>query len=184
MRSLSGDRPNLRAPTPARYVCPASGPDSIVSSAWRPAPDAGGTVAWAGPPMTTVSTGPPAGGATGGGCQAGIRVVDSWPSSGTMVAAIGATGSMAGGAAGAGAGIEAAGGADSHGSVVGGASSATGGAAAAIGGAVNGGGAGAAGGAVNGGGAGAAVSTGGGDHGAAGAGGAAHEGAAGAGIGA
>src|ERR1700680_1262847 len=119
MRSLSGDRPNLRAPTPARYVCPASGPDSIVSSAWRPAPEVGGTVACAGPPMTRVSTGPPAGGATGGGCQAGMRVVDSWPSSGTMVAAIGAPGSTAGGGAGAGTGPEATGGADSPGRAVG-----------------------------------------------------------------
>src|SRR5207302_546221 len=69
--SLSGERPMRSAWSPARWLCPASGPFSIVSSACGPVPAAvGGRVG-----IAIVSG--MAGGAAGGGCQAGISVVGS-----------------------------------------------------------------------------------------------------------
>src|SRR5947209_5558292 len=88
MTSLSGERPMRSAVSPARWVCPASGPDSIASSACGPAASGAETGGRVG--MAIVSaTG--AGGA-GGGCQAGITVVGSRSSAGnrggaTIVAA-------------------------------------------------------------------------------------------------
>src|ERR1700694_2394781 len=75
----------------------------MVSSACGPPPGVARITGWGGAPITAVSG---TAGAAGGGCQAGINVVDSCPSApiiaipGEMVAAIGAIGSAGAGAAG------------------------------------------------------------------------------------
>src|SRR5256885_1350851 len=93
--SLSGERPMRRAWSPARWVCPASGPVSIVSSACGPVPAAaGGRVG-----IAIVSG--TEGGAEGGGCQAGMSVVGSRsapPKPGGGAAIVAATSIPAGGA--------------------------------------------------------------------------------------
>src|SRR6267143_1471276 len=97
MRSLSGERPSRSAASPARWVWPASGPDSMVSSPCGPTPPTArsGRV---GPPRTGVSG--DAAGAAGGGCHAGISAVASCAASAaaaapgvTIVAATAGTGS-------------------------------------------------------------------------------------------
>lgn len=62
--------------SPARCVCPASGPDSIVISPCGPAEGAaGGRVGIA--MVSATGGGAAGGGAAGGGCHAGIKVVGS-----------------------------------------------------------------------------------------------------------
>src|SRR5450759_1150964 len=98
----------------------------MVSSACGPPPGVARMIGWVGPPMTAVSA--TDAGTAGGGCQAGIKVVDSCapePMPAGMVAAIGSIGSAAAGACGCGERMVAAtgdsqgGGADAGGSATG-----------------------------------------------------------------
>src|SRR4051812_42404522 len=87
--SLSGDRPTRMAPSPVRWLLPASGPDSMFSCAWGPASCIARSTG-------CVSADVAAG--AGGGCQAGITVVDSCGAAISVRSAAG-TGGGAGGAA-------------------------------------------------------------------------------------
>src|SRR5256885_10516281 len=71
--SLSGERPIRTAWSAARWVWPASGPVSMVSSPCGPAATLEPACGLAGMAMVSAT----GGGAVGGGCQAGINVVGS-----------------------------------------------------------------------------------------------------------
>src|SRR5256885_950618 len=104
IRSLSGERPTRSAASPAWSWVPASGPDSMFSCACGPEPVCARRIG-------CVSAPAPAAGA-GGGCQAGMTVVDSCCGGGAMIVRS-ATGM--GGAGGGGGGATAAGGAEATG---------------------------------------------------------------------
>src|SRR6266849_3840298 len=65
IRSLSGERPTRSAASPARWLLPASGPDSMVSCACGPAPDCARRIGCVSPPVLAAGA--------GGGCQAGMK---------------------------------------------------------------------------------------------------------------
>src|SRR5207244_2719767 len=71
--SLSGERPMRTAWSPVRWAWPASGPVSIVSSPCGPAATLEAGCGLAGIAIVSAN----GGGAVGGGCQAGIKVVGS-----------------------------------------------------------------------------------------------------------
>src|SRR5439155_688015 len=109
-RSLSGERPTRSAASPARWLLPASGPDSMFSCACGPAPVWARRIGCVSAPVLAAGA--------GGGCQAGMTVVDSCWAGGAMIvrSAIGM-----GGAGGAGGGAIGGGGAAAGGPHAGGA---------------------------------------------------------------